>query len=144
MNKYQNRLYQEWTMHGKIIIGVDYDDTISPWKFKDKEDLIELDKTINILKVAKQTGAYITIWTACDQARFEEIKSYCSSKGLEIDSINENPVELPYGKDRKMYANIFIDDRAGINEALSILESVMYRIRSDKESKRLDYPGSLG
>lgn len=144
MNKYEKRLYQEWSMHGKIVIAVDYDDTISPWKFKDKEDLIELDKTIQKLIIAKQTGAFITVWTACDKARFNEIKEYCSKKGLEIDSINENPIDLPYGKDRKIYANIYIDDRAGINEALNLLESVMYKIRSDKESKRLDYPGALG
>lgn len=144
MNKYRRRLYQEWSQHGKIVVAVDYDDTISPWKFKDKEDLIELDKTINILKVAKETGAYITVWSACDKARFNEIKEYCHSKGLEIDSINENPIDLPYGKDRKIYANIYIDDRGGINEALDILQECMYKIRADKESKRLDYPGSLG
>ncbi len=144
MNKYRLRLYQEWTQHGKIVVACDFDDTISPWKFRDKEDLIELDKTINILKLAKETGAYITIWSACDKGRFGEIKEYCSSKGLEIDSINENPIDLPYGKDRKIYANIYIDDRAGLHESLDILEECIYKIRSDKESKRLDYPGSLG
>lgn len=144
MNKYRNRLYQEWTQHGKIVVAVDFDDTISPWKFKDKEDLIELDKTIQVLRVAKETGAFITVWSACDKARFDEIREYCTSKGLEIDSINENPIDLPYGKDRKIYANIYIDDRAGLHEAIDILEECMYKIRSDKQSKRLDYPGSLG
>ena len=29
---YLERLEEEWKMHGKIIVAVDYDDTISPWK----------------------------------------------------------------------------------------------------------------
>lgn len=135
MNKYENRLLQEWLQHGKIVIATDFDDTISPWSFRTEEDLIEQDKIIQILKIAKQTGAYITIWTACNKDRFEEITNYCNSKGLEIDSINENPISLPYGKDKKIYANIYLDDRAGLNESLHILEKVMYIIRGKQASK---------
>lgn len=132
VNRYKDRLYQEWTQHGKVVIGVDYDDTISPWKFKDSESLMFIDKTIQLLKVAKQTGAYIVIFTACAPDRHSEIKDYCKKQGLDIDSINSNPIELPYGKHGKIFANIFIDDRAGIHEALEILEDTMYKIRSDK------------
>lgn len=137
MNRYEIRLLQEWEQHGKIVIAVDYDDTISPWGFSAPEDLIQLDKTINILKVAKETGAYITIWSACNPDRYDEIKKYCASKGLEIDSINTNPIDLPYGKDRKIYANIYIDDRAGLLESLAMLEKVMYIIRGKKASELL-------
>lgn len=134
MNKYIKRLYQEWKQYGKIVIAVDYDDTISPWGFKSEEDLIEQDKVVQILRTAKETGAYITIWSACNPDRYDEIKSYCASKKLEIDTININPIDLPYGKDKKIYANIFIDDRAGINEALDNLTTVMYKIRGEQAS----------
>jgi len=33
--KHVERLALEWARHGKIIIAVDFDDTISPWKFRD-------------------------------------------------------------------------------------------------------------
>lgn len=134
-NPYLDRLVNEWREHGKIIIGVDFDDTISPWKMTD----FDFDKVIDILIKAKETGSYIVIFTACSPERFPEIKGYCSSKGLEIDSINENPIPLPYGHHKKIFANIFIDDRGGINEALNILEFAMYKIRGSKERLMYDF-----
>lgn len=128
---YVDRLESEWEQHGKIIIGVDYDDTISPWKMND----FDFESVIKILKVAKETGSYIVIFTSCNEERYPEIISYCQSKGLEIDRINETPIELQYGNRSKIYANIFIDDRAGLLESLDILEMSMYRIRGKRASK---------
>lgn len=122
---YLKRLEEEWEQYGKIIIACDYDDTISPWKMKG----FDPKRVIEVLKVAKQTGAFIVIFTSCNEERYQEITDYCKSHGLEIDAINETPIDLPYGKNKKIYANVFIDDRAGINEALNILEFAMYRIR---------------
>lgn len=137
-NKYVDRLYQEWKQHGRIIIGLDYDDTVSPWKFKSELDLIDLDKTINLIRVARETGAYVMIHSSCNLDRYPEITEYCKSKGLIIDSINRNTIELPYGKDgAKPYCNIYIDDRAGLNEALDILETAMYKIRAEKATENL-------
>ncbi len=131
--KYLDRLVKEWEMHGKIIIAVDYDDTISPWKLED----FDPKQTLEVLRVAKQTGAYVVIFTACSPDRFSEIREYCSSVGLEIDAINENPIQLPYGNSKKIYANIFIDDRAGLNESLNILELATYTIRGSRQNTAL-------
>ncbi len=61
-----------------------------------------------------------------------EIEDYCAKVRLHIDTINRTPFELPYGNNgKKIYANIFLDDRAGLDEAIDILESTMYRIRGD-------------
>lgn len=139
MNKFTERLLEEWKQHSKIVVGVDVDDTIKPWRTSTQE---ECDKVIRDLINAKDVGAYITIFTACNEDRFEEIKTYCKEKGLEIDSINQNPIELPYGNQNKIYANIFIDDRAGLQESLECLNEAMYRMRAYKAGKRLDNPGS--
>lgn len=46
MKKYIERLTKEWIEHGKIIISVDYDDTISPYREDfNKEDI---DRTIKL------------------------------------------------------------------------------------------------
>ena len=136
-NKYHKRLYQEWKQHGKIIIGVDFDDTLYPWKFKSPEDAEKFERTIQLLKVAHATGAYIVIFTACDENRYEEIQNYCEKVRLPIDCINKTPFDIPegYGKNGKIYANLFLDDRAGLNEALEMLETVMYIIRGENMSK---------
>lgn len=142
MNKYTERLYQEWKQYGKIIIAVDFDDTISPWKFKDKEDLEKLDRIIQTLRVAYETGAYIVINTSCNQDRYEEIQNYCEKVKLPINTINKTPFDLPYGKPgSKVYANILLDDRAGLDEALEMLNTAMYKVRGDKAKHLTDGEG---
>ena len=131
MNKYIDRLYNEWKQHGKIIISVDYDDTIFPWGLGNKEDI---DRTIKLVQIAHETGAYIVIFTASAPERHEEIQKHCESIRLPIDSINVNPIELPYGKNGKIYYNINLCDRSGLTQALDILESAMYKIRGEKAS----------
>ncbi len=135
-----DRLFKEWNQHGKIIIGVDYDDTISPCKLVDEEDCKDV---MERLKQARYTGAYIVINTACAEDRFDEIKRYCSGHGLIIDSINKNPIHLPYGNHGKIQANIYIDDRAGLNEALMILEKATYMIRGSKEAEAIKQMGDV-
>jgi hypothetical protein len=132
---YLERLEQEWEQHGKIIIACDYDDTISPWKMKG----FDPKRILEVLKFAKQTGAYVVIFTSCNEERYEEITEYCRSNGLEIDAINKTPIDLPYGNNSKIYANIFIDDRAGLNESLNILEFAMYRIRGKRRKDSFDF-----
>lgn len=134
MKKYIDRLASEWEQHGNIIIAVDFDDTIAPWKLNDKQ---ECNKVIAILKDCSLVGAYISIFTACNEDRFGEIRGYCTENELVISSINSNPIELPYGNRNKIYANIFIDDRAGLGESLEILKEAMYIQRSKIASKKL-------
>jgi molybdenum cofactor biosynthesis enzyme MoaA len=134
MNKYVERLTDEWKQHGKIIIAVDFDDTISPWRYKSDEDEAFYKKVIEILKEAKMVGAYIVIFTACNEDRYDEIRNYCRKRGLDIDDINNVPIDLPYGKGRKLYANIFLDDRAGLREALATLSEASWRQRAHKHS----------
>lgn len=134
-NPYLERLEEEWKQYGKIIIACDYDDTISPWKMTNTN----FTRVFEILKMAKQTGAYVVIFTACKEERYSEITKYCLDNGLEIDGINTTPIDLPYGNNKKIYANIFIDDRAGLNESLNILEMAMYRIRGSKNNGSFDF-----
>lgn len=130
MNKYVERLYKEWSQHGKIVIAVDFDSTIYPWHTIDNKE--DMNKVINLLQVAANTGAYIVIFTCSDPSRYEEIQKYCDSLKIPINTINTNPIDLPYGKHGKVYANIYLDDRAGLNESLNILETAMYKIRGDQ------------
>lgn len=88
---------------------------------------------LGVVKLAKEVGAYVVVFTACKEDRHPEIISFCKSKGLEIDTINSTPINLPYGNQNKIYANIFIDDRAGLEESLEILEFCSYFMRSENK-----------
>ena len=117
---YAERLIKEWEKHGKIIIACDFDDTIRNWGMNLPSDIA---RAIATIKHAQAIGIHLVIWTASDPIeRKDIITKHCEEHGIRIDGINENPPGLPYGLHGKIYANIFIDDRAGINEALTILE----------------------
>lgn len=133
MNKYEERLFKEWKQHGKLIIAVDYDSTISAWPTLDNFE--DIERTIKILQVAYNTGAYIIINTACKPDRYEEIQKHCDSINIPINAINASPNEIPYGKHGKIYANIYLDDRAGLTQSLDYLENVMYKIRGENSNK---------
>lgn len=130
MDKYTERLIKEWRQHGKIIIAVDYDSTISYWPtIENQEDIL---RVIDLLQLAYATGAYIVINTACKADRYEDIQRHCEEIKIPVNGINAPPIKTEYGNSTKLYANIFLDDRAGLNEALNMLENAMYAVRGDK------------
>jgi len=132
-NKYTERLVNEWRMHGKIIVSVDFDSTLYPYPtIENKEDI---ERTIKLVQLAYQTGAYIVIFTASPPERHQEIQEYCDKIQVPVNSINTNPIELPYGNHGKIYYNINLCDRSGLTEALDTLESAMYTIRGDQAVK---------
>ncbi len=127
--KYINRLAQEWQTHGKIIIGVDFDSTVSPYHTIDNQE--DIDRTIETLKDCQNVGCYTVIHTSCNKDRYEEILTYCEKVGIKVDSINQNPIDLPYGKEgSKPQCNIYLDDRAALPSALDILDEAMYLQRA--------------
>lgn len=127
MNIYSQRLLIEWRTHGKIILAVDFDSTIYPYHTLDNKK--DIDRTIDLVKKAYEIGAYIVIFTASIEDRFKFIEDYCKSINIPISSINKNPIELPYGNNGKIYYNLNICDRSGINESLNILEEVMNEMK---------------
>lgn len=122
IQKYIDRLLNEWKQHKKIVIACDFDDTISPWRLDDPQTF---SRVKSLLKRCKEAGAYIVIWTASETKRYPLIEQFCKDNELEIEGININVLDLVWGNNAKIYANIFIDDRAGLNESLTILESAL-------------------
>jgi len=125
--RYVDRLEREWRKHGKIIIACDFDDTVHPWGIDD----FEFQRVIDLIIKAQSIGAHFVIFTAGKTSRFEYMTKYLTEKGIRVDSVNKNPIELPFGNHSKVYANIFLDDRAGLMESLSILNLTIQRIQAN-------------
>lgn len=136
LEKYIDRLTKEWRQHKNIIIAVDFDDTISPWGLNTTQ---ECNFVVEKLKTYQQQGAYIVIFTACNPDRFEDISNFCNQNDLIITGINKNPIDLPYGNNGKIYANIFLDDRAGLLQSLEILDGALANLRGARESKHSEF-----
>ena len=62
------------------------------------------------------------------------ILEYCKEIGINVNSINTNPIKLDFGNNGKVYANIYLDDRAGLLQALDILEETMKLYENTKLS----------
>ena len=127
LKPYIDRLFDEWVQHGKIIISVDYDSTLYPYHTIDNPN--DITRTIELVKNCQQTGCFTVIFTASNQDRHEEIFAYCKTIGIHVDSINKNPITLPYGEQGKIYYNINLCNRSGLNEACMILEQALYKYR---------------
>lgn len=130
-NIYEQRLFDDWVRHGKIVIAVDYDDTLVSGRMNQPELYKEVAL---LLQKCRYTGAYIVIFTSSSEDRYDEIKYHCDRINVKFDSINTNPVQLPYGDSGKIFYNILLDDRAGLNESMSILNKVLYHYRGYKQN----------
>lgn len=128
----KERLVKEWLEHDKIILAVDYDDTIFHWRHR---SVAECESTIKLVKWVQTVGAYIMIHTSSYDDRHDEIRDYCKDKGLKIDSINKNPINMPYGNEGKPYYNWQLCDRSGLAYAEAILTQAAEEVLTIKRSK---------
>lgn len=70
---------------------------------------------INYLRVRKQCGDKIILWTCRAGEILDEAVSWAEEQGLVFDAVNENLPEIieSFGSDtRKIFANVYIDDLA--------------------------------
>ena len=93
-------------------IAVDFDGTLCTQNFPEIGEPIP--QTIKFIRDKHLEGAKIILYTCRDDHRerayLQEAIEWCIKSNVPIDAINENPW-VPFGK-RKLYADIYIDDRA--------------------------------
>lgn len=123
------RLYNEYKKHKRLVIAADFDDTVFDYHGGGENH----ERVLQLLRDCKKHNFYVVVWTASDPLRFPEMRTFLSDRGIKIDSINENPIPLPFGNHKKIYYNILLDDRAGLNSAVDTLETLLFLI--DNEPK---------
>lgn len=96
---------------------MDFDDTIFDYHNLDRK----YNNVIDLIKECKEFGAYVIIFTSCDESSYSKINDYADVIGLGIDKINENLDFIKFSG-RKIYYNILLDDRAGLKSAYNILK----------------------
>lgn len=108
-----DRLVEEWKEHGQLVIAYDFDNTVFDYHKKGHtyEFIIEL------LRECKELNAHLMVYTARHDDELEFVKKYLNENNIPFDSINETPDFLPFENGKKLYYNILLDDRAGLNSA---------------------------
>lgn len=125
------RLYNEYKKHRKLLIAVDFDDTVFDYHNKG----YEYSETIEVLKRCSKHEFYIVIFTGADPSKWKFQKEYLESCGIStVATINRNPIDLPFGNWGKIYYNILLDDRSGLGQSIKILNTAIDKIEKEKEN----------
>lgn len=119
-NSYQ-RLKSEYDKYGSIVVAYDFDNTVfdyhgNGWKF---------EKTIDLIRKLKAIECFLIVFTANEDETF--VKQYLTKNGIPFDVLNENP---PFyeSNSRKIYYNILLDDRAGMQEVFQCLTRLVEEV----------------
>lgn len=110
------RLCREWKEHNGIIVAFDFDNTV--FDYHNNGDVY--DSVISILRTCKDMGCTLILFTSCEESKYDFMLEYLSSIGIHPDYINEQPDYIPF-KGKKIYYNILLDDRAGLESAYKVL-----------------------
>ena len=116
-NRCYQRLKSEYEKYDRLIIAVDFDDTV--YNTHNNEGWCYLGVMQTLLRW--KDNAEIICWTASTPDRYELIRSVFNAFGITLSGINCN---APGIEDRgpKIYANIYLDDRTfGLAEGLKAL-----------------------
>ena len=114
------------------IIAVDFDGTLCEACYPDigkaNTNLIEY------LKQQRLYGNKIILWTCRANRQLTEAVDWCGKQGLVFDAINSNLQEVitswTDGESRKIYADIYIDDKAmSVKEFKVPAVSALHKIR---------------
>lgn len=120
------RLFNDYLVHGNLIVAFDWDDTIFDYHNKG----FKYPAMIAILKQCQDLGFKLILFTGSEGYRLALINIKCHELGLNIKYINESPIMK---ENRKPYYNILLDDRAGLGEAYYILTETIKLIKKGKK-----------
>lgn len=103
------------------IYAVDFDGTLaeSVWPGIGKPNRTLISHLIK----RRNEGNKVILWTCRCGDRLEEAVTWCSYHGMNFDAVNENLPEMVefYGNDsRKIFADVYIDDKAKLKARYSI------------------------
>lgn len=127
-NSAYERLWAEYNKYGNLIVCCDFDDTL--YDFHKVGNSYEQVK--QLIRDLKEIGCYIIIWTGNQDTEF--ITKYLIENNIPFDSIND---EAPISKKllgnkipRKVYGNVYIDDRSGLEQVYNDLTKLIKNVRN--------------
>ena len=121
----KDRLRNEYKKYGQLIIAYDFDYTVHSYK----EETWTYEFIMNLLREWRPYAKFV-VFTASPITRYAYIKTYLKTHNLPYDKVNEEVFERQ--RSRKIYYNVFLDDRAGLGETAEILTELLNEIKEGK------------
>jgi len=112
------RIVDEYQKYKTLVIAFDFDDTV--YDFHKKGRLYT--EVVNLLRELKEINCYLICWTGQDDLGF--VKEYLLENNIPFDGINENP-PFHISTSKKVYANVYLDDRAGLKQVFEELNQLL-------------------
>ena len=130
-NAYQ-RLYAEYQRHKNIIVALDFDLTVYDYH----EQGHKFPAVIQLIQECNQLGFPVVIFSGSAKERYPAIRKYCMSIGIQISGINEDLIDWHPDKSldwssSKIFYNILLDDRAGLNSSYKILRKLVNTVQKE-------------
>lgn len=132
-DKLVGKLKKAYLAHGKIVLGVDFDDTIFPYSDDSVEANIVCTRVRELIHEVKPY-AVLCLWTVANEWSLKYKRFICENHfGMPFDHYNDSPIFS--GEDvRKPHFNILLDDSSGLGESITALKEFLEWVESKKES----------
>jgi hypothetical protein len=91
-------------------LAIDFDGTIVEHQYPYIGPAIP--GALESLKLFKESGAQLILWTMRSGSELEEAVEYCAQHGVHFDAVNQGIGDREWTQSSKAYANIYIDDAA--------------------------------
>lgn len=125
-NSAYERLWAEYQKYGSLIVAVDFDDTL--YDFHKQGHSYELVR--QLVRDLYAANCHIIIWTGNQDTEF--VKGFLLENDIPYHSINEDSKDgMDYtggNPPRKLYANVYVDDRAGLEYVYNDLRKLLYNV----------------
>ncbi len=119
------RLLDEYKKYGSLVVAYDFDNTVYDFHKKGKTYW----NVITLLQKLKQLNCICICFTANEDE--ELIKKYCKQYNIPLDRLNENP-DFFKSDSTKIYYNVLLDDRAGLQQVYQELVLLINLIEKEK------------
>jgi hypothetical protein len=119
-DKQQNVLFEQYNKYGKLIVAFDFDDTVSPFRGDNCEQVKQLIRDL-------RPYAHLICFTARTPDKLEQVEKYLEANNIPYDFINKewDGSEIT----GKLFYNQLLDDKAGLYESYLILREFLNQIK---------------
>lgn len=121
-----NRLLEDYKKHGKLIVAYDFENTVFDYDKK----VIDFSKIIELLRECEKLGFYLIVYTCSGQDKYPFIKNFLDKNNIPYDFINKNIPSIN-STSNKLFYNILLDDRAGLESAYLTLYNTIELIKEN-------------
>lgn len=118
------RILEEYKKHSSLIVAFDFDDTV--YDFHQKGRLYT--DVITLLRELKHFNCYLICWTGQSDLGF--VENYLIDNAIPFDNINEH-APFRRSESRKIYANVYLDDRAGLQQVYQELNHLITHLKQN-------------